>query len=269
MTLTCAMLCVVGCVLGCVVVCEGSAEPSEFSAPSMIASFTGGSPPLNAFALANLYRQGRLDVAYALGSATAYGAWGLARDPPSNPLDGPWAQTVMDNNFSNVRGIAAGDLNGDNILDVAIATESKGVEWNANLGGGTFSPGRVVNASLEATWVAPVDLDGDLDVDLCVATSTNVYAVVNEGNGDSWGAPVSLAPEDTIVLLRPNVVVTDVDGTGAVDLVGVGSSKTTGDSTLWVFPNPLQSQPPVVVATEVSTRATRHERSEWRVASAT
>ena len=129
---------------------------------------------------------------------------------------------TVSSSVDDPRGAAVADLDGDNDLDVALASsDDNTIAWHANLDGrgALFGPQNVVTmAARGATWVAAGDLDGDGDVDLA-STSTLDDKVAWYENLNGTGA----FGNQRIVSTRfenPNVVrMADVNGDGSLDLV--------------------------------------------------
>jgi len=132
------------------------------------------------------------------------------------------AGNVVVTNFSNGTGIAVGDIDGDNDLDIVSGTSNTGVmSWFENLDGqGTFGEPRPIGSSgnpgfnVQRLHLVDIDGDGDLDV---VGSSGLTQAFAWWENLDGLG---NFSLENFIELenLITGVYPADIDNDGDIDL---------------------------------------------------
>jgi VCBS repeat-containing protein len=151
--------------------------------------------------------------------------------------------------------VAAGDLDGDGDLDLAVAKFfSNNVTILTNDGTGTFTATSTPTAGDGPFSVAADDLDGDGDLDLAVANriSDNVSVLLNTTPlaGTSNTAPAALddaysTPEDTALTVPgPGVLANDTDADGDPITAGVVTGPINGtlvlnpDGSFTYTPNP-------------------------------
>lgn len=141
--------------------------------------------------------------------------------PPSvsvllNNGDGTFAAaTSYTTTGSAPYSVVAADLDGDNDVDLAVASAEGGsVSVLKNNGDGTFA--LAVNYPASGAYsVSAADLDGDNDVDLAVASSPGDFVSVLTNNGDgTFAATVNYATGDD----SRSVFATDLDGDNDADL---------------------------------------------------
>jgi hypothetical protein len=115
--------------------------------------------------------------------------------------------------------VAAGDLNGDEIPDLAAACESDTVAVFFGTGGGAFGPR--LDIPMASHCVAIGDVDGDTKPDIACATSGGVRSLLGDGAGG-----FSLAP-GAILVSASDLMVVDVDSDGSMDIAAHTSSSMT------------------------------------------
>ena len=121
---------------------------------------------------------------------------------------------------SGAASVAAGDFDGDGVLDLAVANSGGGVSVLLGLGNGSFAPEQRFGAGLSSKSVAVGDFDGDGVLDLAVVSSSpDVSVLLGLGDG-------SFAPEQRFgagVGAR-SVAVGDFDGDDVQDLAVAAST---------------------------------------------
>jgi hypothetical protein len=125
--------------------------------------------------------------------------------------------------LGRIRGVAAGDFNGDGKPDLAASTSNSVSVLNQNGSGGFQSPVAAVPAPVS---VATADFNGDGKPDTATAGKGGPTVVLNDGSGGFLG-PVSYSGGST-----SGIVAADLDGDGKPDL-----ATTNSDSTLTVARN--------------------------------
>jgi len=133
---------------------------------------------------------------------------------------------------SNVRGIDAGDLNGDGLDDLVMGNDLSGASVYLNNGDGSFTQTQYTDISTGSVFVsngwdvALADFDGDGDLDAYMADWSNLDSVwFNNGSG-------TLGLESYVAgsTYRSRAVdAGDLDGDGNIDVV-VGNSPNGGSA---------------------------------------
>ncbi|MEM7200943.1 MAG: VCBS repeat-containing protein [Planctomycetota bacterium] len=138
---------------------------------------------------------------------------------------------------ARTEALALGDLDGDGDLDAYVANThgGSGVEdlLYRNDGGGRFtniSAGSLPVRSVASLAVALVDIEGDGDLDIAVATESQTLLYRNGGGGVFADATSNL-PVDTGI--SSSIVAGDVDGDGDPDLL-IGNEHPIGQNRLYL-----------------------------------
>jgi hypothetical protein len=138
---------------------------------------------------------------------------------------------------SGAFAVAAGDLNGDGKIDLALLDRTAGVRVMINNGDGTF--GGPVNHALGSSPVAIAlgDLNGDHTIDIAVATGAGISVLRNPGNAD-FASPVTYVVGNNSLALALGDLDHDglldiavADGGGASGIGDVGILLNTGGAT--------------------------------------
>jgi hypothetical protein len=165
--------------------------------------------------------------------------------------------------------LALGDLDGDGQLDLAVANfVSNTVTVLLGNGDGKFhpAPSSPVNVGAGPTAVAMADLNGDGNLDLAVANSTDDKVTILLGNGDGTFLPVPSTPATGSSPFGFGVG--DFNNDGILDLAVAnffGDAVTillgNGDGTLTPAPSPVAAAGPV--DNEESHRSHLTFKSVW------
>lgn len=145
-----------------------------------------------------------------------------------------WYENLGGAEFSSPRLIGAGQLNdprdaelgdvdGDGLVDVVIASRGNRIWWAENLGGGVFAATlHLINDEFgsDPGIVFPGDFDGDGDMDIanCNGQYGLVRVFLNGGGGLSW-TMLTHNPDPNFVANGFNFDGGDLDGDGHYDLV--------------------------------------------------
>ncbi len=136
----------------------------------------------------------------------------------------------IDPDLSGVRSVHAADLDGDGDMDVLSASEGDDkVAWYENTDGlGNFGSQQIITQSLQAAIdVYAVDLDGDEDMDILVASkgfSQNDGKIVWFENTDGLGNFGSQQIITTLTNGAISVYAADLDGDGDMDVLSASFS---------------------------------------------
>lgn len=128
----------------------------------------------------------------------------------------PFDAAIATSTTNNARSIRAGDIDGDNDLDLVVANETANeIRVFQNDGTGNFTLVQTLNGGVGPCFAILVDLDADGDRDIAVAFRNSSRAGVYKNTGGVFGA-VTLF---TVATGPVNIVAADFDNDGDTDLV--------------------------------------------------
>jgi flagellin len=135
------------------------------------------------------------------------------------------AEQITATGGTSSRDLQLGDLNGDGLLDVAVANSSGSsgtASFLISAGGGSFSLVTTITIGGDSgSNVALGDIDGDGRLDAVTGNTDNAYQA-RRGNGDgTFGAILGISDNDNV----RNFSLRDINGDGRADLIGA----TTAD----------------------------------------
>ncbi len=207
----------------------------------------------------DLNGDGRLDAVSAAFGADRV-SWhqnnaGAADQPPT------FTPRTITSNAVGAQGVAAADLNGDGLLDVAAASFSDNkVAWHQQVpvpGEPPMWTSRTISTGVSgasAIVAADIDLDGDVDL-LAAAYTTNRVVWLENTPGAAGAPPVWI--ERTITSGATGVIglhAADLDGDGDTDLVAA----CFGDNTVRLYENLIAGPgmgPPTFAAQTIDSAA--------------
>ena len=137
-----------------------------------------GAPPWG-LAAADIDRDGDLDLAVAHGNSNGFTILFGRGDRTFE--EEPRSYTVR----SAIQSIAAADLTGDEIVDLAVTGNLDYVAVLPGIGDGTFKSPVELSGAVNTAWVEAVDIDNDGDLDLIVSnyTPSSLTVFRNDGKG--------------------------------------------------------------------------------------
>lgn len=172
-----------------------------------------------------LARCRRLMISAVVGGALAGAA------PAVASVDFAPAVSIPSNGGAN--SMTAGDLNGDAIGDLVVATAASTVVIHRGLGGGQFSAGSAVPVGKDPYGVAVADLNGDAKLDIATADHGARTVTILFGDGAGGVAststigvgvgPTSITAGDVNADGKTDLIVMNVDSRNASLLLGNGT----------------------------------------------
>jgi hypothetical protein len=144
------------------------------------------------------------------------------RNSGTEPIS--WTKTVLDTNFAGGRSVRIADIDSDGDLDIGAVGFNSSVKWWRNDGGTPVAwTEQVVDVGMSAAHHLQIaDMNGDGSLDLIVAdyVGNALYWWAN-GGGSS---PIWTRYKSVNYINHPLAVdVGDVDGDGALDIVGTSN----------------------------------------------
>jgi hypothetical protein len=196
----------------------------------------------NELALGDLDDDDDLDIATANEFGTVNGNASVLL----NNGDGTFAAADQYETGDFCSDIAAGDLDGDDDLDLVIINTLTGdLSMLLNIGDGTFAPEIRIPVGQLPYGIAIADLDDDDDLDIALTDYGNVIKVLLNDGAGTFAAPV---PFD--VGQNPRAIaVGDLDGDADPDLV-VANTSSDSVSVLINITGEIQCPPDAVVEGE-------------------
>ncbi|MEM8930778.1 MAG: FG-GAP-like repeat-containing protein, partial [Acidobacteriota bacterium] len=208
---------------------------------SVLADITSSATGVQGIAVADMDRDGDLDVIGAVDSTTDE----LQYWKDTSGDGSTWSAANTLGTVSAGRGVTVADIDGDGDLDaIAAASSTEDFFWFENDGSdSSWTRTEIVDgvaAYAGASGVAAADIDGDGDVDvLGTATTFNdvLFFENTMGDGSAWSA-VTIDADFSGAL---GVAAGDIDGDGDLDAVAAAStgddiswwSNTAGDGSAW------------------------------------
>ncbi|MFT4740399.1 MAG: hypothetical protein ACI9L9_001181 [Marivirga sp.] len=151
-------------------------------------------------------------------------------------------QLLEGDTYSNSRGVALADFDGDDDLDAVVARNGSGSLVWINNGSGSFSNEQVLSwASINARSVSLSDLDGDGDYDIYFARSNADQIFKNDGQGRFSLLEQSLGFDN---MHSNDIALADLDGDDDIDAFAAGDERVNSQIYFNVSDPAFTSVPP-------------------------
>ncbi|KNC55113.1 uncharacterized protein AMSG_10713 [Thecamonas trahens ATCC 50062] len=210
---------------------DASVTPSV--SPTLVTGFDG----IRDLVVADVDADGLLDIV-ASASNIDMVAW--ARQLPSGRGFG--ATTIISLSIDGVRGIDVADVDADGDVDVvstATLASKIFVHTNVDGAGGRWSTAELASNFGDPRSIVLADLDGDALLDIVSGAMSSGVVAWFRNTGTGTGALRFSAPI-TVATLSPgpgDIIVADVDGSGAPDIVTMAYESSGGDAFIAWLPN--------------------------------
>ncbi|MEZ4930614.1 MAG: FG-GAP-like repeat-containing protein [Saprospiraceae bacterium] len=134
--------------------------------------------------------------------------------------------------LTQIKSVSAGDLDGDDDLDVIVAANfSNKMGWYENLDGkGAFGPIKTLTQQNDPRLALPADIDQDGDLDIIAAANNKLSWYENLNGAGNFGQ-LHIVSDTANFIEFVNIL--DVDGDGDLDL----AATTPGNKTFSWFEN--------------------------------
>ncbi len=157
--------------------------------------------------------------------------------------NGEWTKTIIDRNDSldYLISLCSADFNKDNTMDVLGASwRDDTIVWWKNNGSPQIEnwENHTINASYDLpNGIFPIDIDTDGDLDV-LATSPNLDTIRLWNNTNGLATAWQQHNVSTNFDLATQVTAVDINGDGAVDVLGTGATDS-GNITWWEYNDTL------------------------------
>ena len=237
--------------------------------PANVRCFGTGADHTQSLAVADMNSDGAVDIVLG-NSFMGYGRQSMVylNDGGGDFYAGPVNCIIPPENVrcfgtgaDATEGVAVGDVNGDDVLDIIIANWNQQSVFYLNDGTGNFAVARNLGSGASgARGVAVGDMNGDGALDILIGNDSQPHVLyLNDGAGNYYTGTVNCAvPTANVICLGTwaylaSVTVADMNGDGALDVVAgsftqqsvVYLNDETGD---WIYTSAFGSDSSLGVA---------------------